>query len=715
MCIVDTGDRDILTGKSPVEARLAEVKRLLGEVEPHNHGNHEQHVMKLSDEVDVRAPVFYAVIVSSAQPLDDVVRMLNETWAGDMTPSDITFFVQSQREAEIPGTVEGKLTNVHHLTSLDILAEIQVLKYICEHKLNSTKWFFIANDNLYVKTFALERYLMEMDALHYHYGYLGKPIKREPIGRVCMPGPGSMLSYTAVEEVCAKIGECEKHKPVTDCVLGECICRQVPRLQCNREGNPHNLFLKFDGGKRGPITEQKHREILSGAVTVYPVSDPKLMYAIHQLMVAEKLNSSHHQLQQIKASLELMDDLLPQADIDAHQENQKASLTREDIISWKLVSNNLLLSEEESTPVVNPPAVWRNEFDSLIGKCKDYLSTWEEGSYTFKRIVNAYFRVIPQTGIDYIIDFEGNEVNSEEEFSTSKHFRVTLSRQLNSLEVDPVLMKATGVNSKHVTIAVVMTMEHLVQFKSFMARLEKLLNFDQKIDILIVNMKSRQGGKEKSTSVMDVVKSSLDFYKSKYPKASFSVMDSPALLSQEHGISLVIRELRPNDIVFLADLELEFDSGFLERCRSIPLQGQQVYFPIVFSKAEPSLFRETNHETLEDAISANSGEWLTLSNSVACLYAADILAAAQQTGTRGIPNSIATGDLYVTLVEKGYEVIRTTDKGLRWRYDGGRECKGQLIGEGKGECGNNIRDYSELYSRMQLSALLFDHEAVDKF
>lgn len=712
MYIMDAGDREILTGKSPVEARLAEVKRLLGEVEPHHHGNHGQHVMKLSDEVDVRAPVFYAVIVSGPQPLD-TVRILNETWAGDLAHNDIAFFVQSQRE-EI-GTVESQALNIHQLTSLN-QAEIQVLKYICEHKLNSTKWFFIANDDLYVKAISLERYLLEMDALQYHYGYLGKPIKREPIGRVCMPGPGSILSYRAVEEVCAKIEECEKHTPVTDCVLGECIRRQVPRLQCNKEGNPHNLFMKFDGGKRGPITEHKHREILSGALTVYPVSDPKLMYAIHQLMVAEKLNSSHHQLQQIKSSLDLMDDLLPQVDIHARKENQQASMTREDIVTWKLVSNNFLLSEEENAPVVKTPALWRNEFDSLIDKCKDYLSTWEEGSYTFKRIVNAYFRVIPRTGIDYIIDFEGKEVNSEDEFSTSKHFRVTLSRQLNSLEVNPVLMKATGVNSKHITIAVVMTMEHLEQFKSFMARLEKLLEFDQKIDLFIVNMKmkSKQGGKEKSTFVMDV-RSSLDLYKTKYPKASFNVMDSPNLLSREHGISLVIRELRPNDIVFLADLELELDPGFLERCRSIPLQGQQVYFPIVFSKTEPSLLRETNHEMWEDAISPHSGEWLILSNSFACLYAADILAAAQQTGTKGIPNSIATGDVYRTLVEKGYEVIRATDRGLRWRYDGGRECKGQLTGKGEGEYGSDIRDYSELYSRMQLSALLFDHEAADKF
>ena len=702
---------EVLRGKSPVEERLAEVQRLLGELDTQSH-HHGNSVLRLSDEVEMMSPVFYAVLlVSPQQPLDNI-RVLNETWAGGVASKDIAFFVQSEEEdMRTEGTlkVEGHKNGIHQLTSSN-LPEVQVLNYLCQNKLNSSKWFFIGNGDLYVKTHSLETYLMEVDALHYHYGYLGKPIKRDPIGRVCMPGPGSVLSHMTMQEVCLKISECASLKPVTDCVLGECTRRLVPWLQCNKEGNPHSLFLKFDGAKRGPITEQKHRDILDVALTVYPVSDPKLMYAVHQLMVGERLNASYYHLQQIKASLDLMDDLLPQADIHTHQVKQEASITREDIVTWKLVSNNLLMSEEERAPSVKIPSVWKHEFNSLIDKCKDYLSTWEEGSYTFKRIVNAYFRVVPATGVDYIIDFEGKEGKTEDEFSlAAKHFRVSLSRRLNSLEVNPALMKAAGVELKHVTVAVVMTTEYIEQFQGFMSRLEKLLDYDQKIDLLLVNMKSKKRGKEKSSSV----RSTLSHYETKYPQTTFTVLDSPTIVSREHGVSLVIRELRPSDIVFLADLDIEFDIGFLERCRSLPLQGQQAYFPIPFSEANPSLLREINHEKMEDAISEHSGHWLTESKSVACLYAADVLVAAQQARGKGIPNSIAMGDVYQTLVGKGYEVIRATDKGLRLKYDGGRECKGRLVGEGEDECSDG--DYVDLYSRTQLSALFFDHEGGDKF
>ena len=702
-----------MKGKSEVEEKLAEVQRLMKELElqPQDDGI---GIHRLSDELEMKSPVFYAVITSGQQSLD-TVKVLNETWAGNIPPTDIAFFVEG-----LEGEVDDQL-GIHELKSLpknvkqlisSNLAEVQVLNYICQHKMNSTKWFFIANGDIYVKTHSLESYLMEVDALQYHHGYLGKPVKRDPIGRVCMPGPGSILSYRTMQEVCPKLEQCEKLH--SEYVLGECIRHQLPRLQCNKEGHPHDLFLKFDVAKRGPITEQKHRDILDKALTVYPVSDPKLMYVIHQLIVAERLNDSQYQLQELKSSLDWMVDLLPQTNVHVHKDKEDAANTRDDVLSWKLINNNKLMSDEENAPTMKIPSVWKNEFNLLIKKAMDYLSTWEEEGYNFRRIVNGYYRVNPQADIDYIIDFEGKEVGSEGNFSLpAKHFRVALSRRFDSLEVNPVLLKAAGVESKHVTIAVFMNTNHAELFQSFMAKLENVLKHDQRVDLVVVKMKSKERARKEVTSVMDP-KSILNLYRTKYPLASFTVVESPSLLSRDHGISLVIRDLRPNDIVFLADLDLEFDSAFMERCRSIPLQGQQAYFPILFSKVDPSLLKDMEHVMMEDTTSEHSGHWIPQSNRVTCLYAADILAAVQQTGVKGIPNSIDVSEVYRTLIEKGYEVIRTTDKGLRQLYDGARRCESELVGEEE-DCSIDNGDYPNLYTRTQLSILLFDHEGADKF
>lgn len=732
------GEGDLLKGAAPVvDERLAQVQRLLEELEPRqpsHHGNQDDDkVHRLSDEVEIKSRVFYSVIISATasdeQAMLENIRLLNYTWAGDIKPADIAYFIEGEKELE-PHKGADFPDNIHQLTSSSVAPELQVLQYLCQHKLDSTKWFFIANSDLYVNTHSFENYLMEVDALHYHYGYLGKPIKRSPIGQVCMPGPGSVLSQQTMQEVCSKLEDCKKIEYRTNCVLGECIRRHVPRLQCNKEGRPHELFLKcVNDAKGGPITEPKYRYILDKALTIYPVSDPKLMFTIHQLIVAERLNQSQYLLQEMKNSLDQMDDLLPQTNIHhTQQDEQETAINRNTVISWKLINSNLLMSEEESSPALKIPAVWKKEFDVLVEKAMEYLTNWDdETSYRFKRIVNGYYKVDPQAGINYIIDFEGKQAaaaETKDDFSLpTKHFRVTLSRKFDSLEVNPSQLRVTGIEGKHITIVVFMTVEHNNKFKHFMEMLKKILDNDQRINLMVVKMSGSSQRAEKKFTVSPVFdpRSLLSQYEREYPKASFTLLESPSLLSRDHGIALTIRELRPNDIVFLADLDLEFDVGFLERCRSIPLQGQQIYAPIFFSNADPSLSKPTpNLETVQtSAISEHNGHWTVGSNSVMCLYAADMLATAQTPGSKGMANSINVEEMYRAMIVKGYEIIVATDKGLRQLvYDGERGCSGIMLGEGreKGLCSDTARqNYTELYSRIQLSVGLFDHEGEDKF
>lgn len=731
LILFPVGEGGLLKGESsPVDERLAHVQRLLEELEPRqpsHHGNQDSSdVKRLSDEVEIKSQMFYSVIVSSTvtgqQAKMENIRLLNETWAGDIKPADIAFFIEGGEMDDNQSELQNVRDNIHQLPSSNLATELQVLRYLCQHKLNSSKWFFIANSDLYVKTRSLEEYLTELEALHYHYGYLGKPIKRDPIGRVCMPGPGSVLSRQTMLEVCSKLEDCKKLEYRTNCVLGECIRRHVPRLQCNKEGHPHELFVRcYNDAKAGPITEPRYRFIIDRALTIYPVTDPKLMLTIHQLTVADRLNQSQHLLQEIKNSLDQMDDLLPQTNVHAQHNKLETTISRDNVMAWKLINSNLLMSEEESSPALKISAVWKRETDVLMEKAMEYLTSWDdEASYSLKRIVNGYYRVDSHTGIEYIIDFEGKQsptAETKDDFSLpAKHFRVILSRKFDSLEVDPVRVREIGVEQKHITIAVFMTVEHNGKFQSFMESLKKILIEDQRINVIVVKMSSN-GERVLKNSNTTFVRSQISQYGRDFPQASFTVLESPSLLSRDHGIALAIRELRPNDIVFLADIDFEFDGGFLERCRSIPLQGQQVYFPISFSKADPSLLKSKAVSKKKTSISEHTGHWTVPSyHTATCLYAADILATSQAPGTKGMANSINVKEMYKTLIEKGYEIVKTVDRGLRRVYDGERPCSG-MVGEGEGvTCSEHARqNYTELHSRMQLSVALFNHEEDDKF
>ena len=489
------------------------------------------------------------------------------------------------------------------------------------------------------------------------------------------------------------------------------LCCVLHAKISSSSSQPHELFLKFDGGKQGLITEPKNHRILDTALTVYPIADPKLMYLTHQFVVSRILNETQHELQHLKDAIDQMSELLPQSDIrPSRGVKQDTIASKDDIVAWKLINHNLLMSDEENNPALTVPMPLKSEFNHLTQKALEHLNSRADEQYTFKKVVNAYWKVDPLVGIEYIIDFEAKKAGTESDYTeVPTRYRVTFTRPLNPAEVNPVQTRASD---QHVNMAIFLTSDQLEKFQRFMKMLEKVLEHDQRISLLVVQMRSA-GEKQKlrqATNTLDP-KSIISLYETKYPKASFKVLDSPSLLSRAHGISLVIKESRPNEIIFLADLDLEFDAGFVERCRNYPLQGQQVYFPIMFAKIDPSFLSSMNHTMLETTISQHSGYWLIHSYSVACMYAADLLGSTSQNGFKGIPNEVDTSEVYSSLMEKGYEVFRAMDKGLKRVYNSQRECDLDFNGQEYHPCEAPSDIYSSLYIKTQLSVLLFDHES----
>lgn len=216
---------------------------------------------KLREEVDVREPVFYAVVLHERHSASQV-EAIRATWAKGVPWESVAFFVPPEessqgrdggaREEGEGGEEEeeeahyGEIETAKDSTSQAVLelphgytygggvAELLTLRHLCKHKLNSTKWFFIASGDVYVKTRALEDHLQPLENLP-QFGYLGKPVRRDPVGRVCLPGPGSVLSHAALSRLCPHLQRCVAMARTgmfkTDCVVGECLASQL-NLQC---------------------------------------------------------------------------------------------------------------------------------------------------------------------------------------------------------------------------------------------------------------------------------------------------------------------------------------------------------------------------------------------------------------------------------------------------------------------------------------------------
>ena len=463
---------------------------------------------------------------------------------------------------------------------------------------------------------------------------------------------------------------------------------------------------------QGSVTEKNNARKLAAAWTLSPISDAMMMYNIHQAVVSGQLNTTQHEMHSLKWTLDRLTELLPHSDRSLKSSYREGVGVEsiQDIVSWELVNHERLLSEEEYTPTRTVPGVWQAELDAMIDHAVQYLNVKDETQHLYKRIVNAYWRVDPLVAIHYIIDFESSKPGQADAKAANQmnRHRITFTRSLNSPEISHPQPPVTA----RVTVIVCLTSEHTERLQQFMRRLETVLERDQRVSLVAVLMKSTSEKKKprKTQNTIDA-KSIFSLYRTKYPSASFTLLESPALLSRSHAIAIVLRESRPSEILVLADLDLEFNNGFLERCRNLPLQGQQIYFPVVFSQASPSLLASLNHTLMEDSVSQHSGHWLVDSYDVACVYAADLIASSTHSELKGMLNEVDMEDVYRVLLEKGYEVMRAPDKQLQRVHRDDRTCDLDLIGFTQDESCKVKGGSQELeYLQTQLSALLFDHE-----
>ena len=462
----------------------------------------------------------------------------------------------------------------------------------------------------------------------------------------------------------------------------------------------------------GSIVEKANAHMLDAALTLYPITDAKMMYNVHQSVVGKELNATQHEMHSLKWALDRMTELLPHSDrgLKSSYRQHVDVTSTDDIVSWKLVNHDLLLSDEENTPTREVPGVWQLELQAMMDKAVQYLNVKDDSQHIYKRIVNTYWRVDPLSAIHYIVDFESSKPDQAKDSSASQmtRHRITFSRSLNPPETSRLQSSV----SVHVTIIVCFTGKHTERLQQFMRRLETVLDHDQRLNLVAVQMKSATEKQKprRSQNVVDA-KSILSLYRTKYQSASFSVLESPALLSRSHAIAMVLRDSRPSDLLFLADLDFAFDEGFLDRCRNLPLQGQQVYFPIIFSEADPSLLASLNHSLMEGSVSQHSGHWLVTLYDAACVYAADLLTINTQSDLKGMLNEVDMVEVYRVLLGKAYAVIRAPDKQLKRIYNAERTCNLDLVGLTHDEsCRVKGDSQEQAYLKTQLSALLFDHE-----
>ena len=385
---------------------------------------------------------------------------------------------------------------------------------------------------------------------------------------------------------------------------------------------------------RGIIAEEElqlgeHRlnPSIGRAILLRPLTEPDHFYHLHHYYSTQKLNSTKVASTKLRAHMILSAEKGAQSDFLIHtSEHQSPPWTKlgvnspflpsaiEDLIHWQNLDNQYWYVEAMFNPSHRISSVEQNDINEVF---KTILDSSEKDNVIVDGILH---RLDPQRGIDYFLHTIQRDSNGQYQAKFLHALRETEPPRVTSLS--DATYKTTKVNFVIPTPSISRAFQRfMISFEnSFLAR--KPPELVGLLVILYSDGKFRNYGKD-TYAVITL----LDLYKKKYPEADLRLISTRRPYSRKESIELASKEYPTYELLFLADIHVDFSQQFLERCRMNALENRQVYFPAVFSPYNPTnfyTFRIRNPYATRFQISEEQGSWLHESFHLTCVYNYDL-------------------------------------------------------------------------------------------
>ena len=230
-------------------------------------------------------------------------------------------------------------------------------------------------------------------------------------------------------------------------------------------------------------------------------------------------------------------------------------------------------------------------------------------------------RVDPSRGIDYFLQLTDQ--------SKSGHLKSEFHHALREIE-PPRVTSMNSPNCGSIKVNFVVATPPVSRgFQRFMLSFENsfLARNPPELVSLLVILYSDGKFKKYDKDLFSVV-TLLDLYRKKYPKADLRLITTRNHYSRKETIEIASKEYPTYELLFLADIHIDFSMQFIERCRMNAVENEQVYFPMVFSPYDPIEFHKSRIKfpyATKFKISEKMGAWMPESYHLVCVFNYDLI------------------------------------------------------------------------------------------
>ncbi|XP_073711159.1 chondroitin sulfate synthase 2 [Misgurnus anguillicaudatus] len=661
----------------------------------------------ISTELGIRERLFVGILTSK-NTINTLGVAVNRTISHHL--DNVVFFTGARSRK----TPHGMFVVTHGDERL-IWNMFQTIKYILEHYITEYDWFYLAQDDTYTQADRIKALVehLSMDRVL----YMGSPeefIGGEMQGQYCYGGFGYLLSRSLLLRLQPFLENCRNDilSARHDEWLGRCIIDYAD-TNCVEEFEG----MKYDYYEMGKNSDpsKEDNEDFNNALTVHPVSDPEQMYRLHKHFTEIELQKTYQEIEKLQAEIK-------NVSVVAFDGNRSAMWpvgvnppfepkTRFEVLRWDYFTEDEVFSCTDGSPKCELSGIDKLDVADVIETAMGELNKKYKPVLHLKKqqLINGYRRFDPTRGMEYTLDLQLEVVN-QKGHSRSITKRVHLVRPLSRIEIIPMpyVTEATRV---HIILPVTHQDRELVhQFLEVYAQ-NAFETSENAILTFLFIYDPIEAQQVNQNDIFASIKAQINAYEHRYPTVKVPWISVKSESPSQIKLMDIISKKHPVDtLFFIATVQTNINSEFLNRCRMNSINNWQVFFPIHFQYFNPSIAYHNQPRPNTADLIKETGHFDRSSFNEACFYNSDYMAARTRMSSDVQENEeiLESLDIYDMFIKySNLHVFRAVEPALHEKYSY-QPCNPRLSEDIYQRCVQSTLD--SLGSRSQLAMLLFEQE-----